>query len=200
MGEGCLNVDSTKESILTAVLSPIERPRGLLMKIAFFMSRRQFGKVLSALKVLYVRKPGLALIAQKIATMQSRLSINADLKALVQVQTARINGCTFCENIALAQAFQKKIGMNRFAQLPRCQTSTLFTDREKAALALTEHATRTRQVPEAVWLQVKKHFSEVEIVELVWLNAAENYFNLQAAVLGLESDGLPFGAWCDDLQ
>ena len=63
---------------MPAVLSPIDQPRGLLMRIAFAMSRRQFGKVLTALKVLYARKPRLALIAQKIADMQKRLKAAND--------------------------------------------------------------------------------------------------------------------------
>lgn len=62
--------------------------------------------------------------------------------------------------------------------------------REKAALAFAEEATRHRTVSEATWREVRKYLSEVEIVELAWLNAAENYFNLQAGVLGIESDGL----------
>ena len=175
---------------MPAVLSPIDQPRGLLMRVAFAMSRRQFGKVLTALKVLYARKPRLALIAQKIADMQKRLTLTPDIRWLVQVQTARLNGCTFCDDIALAQAYQQRIGRARFAELADYRTSELFTPREKAALALAEHATRERRVPAAVWDEVKRSFTDEEIVELVWLNAAENYFNLQATVLGIESDGL----------
>jgi len=45
-------------------------------------------------------------------------------------------------------------------------------------------------VSDATWAALRAHFSETEIVELVWANAAENYFNLQATVLGFESEGL----------
>src|SRR5207245_292144 len=82
------------------------------------------------------------------------------------------------------------IGRERFAQLAHYKTSPLFSMAERAALALAEEATQRRNVTPETWAQVKKHFSEVEIVELVWLNASENYFNLQAAVLGIDSDGL----------
>lgn len=37
---------------------------------------------------------------------------------------------------------------------------------------------------------MRERFNETEIVEITWLNAAENYFNLQAAVLGIGSDRL----------
>ncbi len=40
-------------------LKPIENPRKLLAKIAYWMSKRKFGKVLMPLKVVYARNPGL---------------------------------------------------------------------------------------------------------------------------------------------
>jgi len=38
-------------------LTPIEKPTGLMMKLAYFMTRRQFGKVLTPLKVHAARLP-----------------------------------------------------------------------------------------------------------------------------------------------
>ena len=37
---------------------------------------------------------------------------------------------------------------------------------------------------------LRKHFGEREIVDLTWLNAVGNYYNLMAVPLGIESDGL----------
>jgi hypothetical protein len=36
-------------------LEPIEEPKGLVMRLAYWMTRRQLGKVPSALKVIYAR-------------------------------------------------------------------------------------------------------------------------------------------------
>ena len=38
-------------------LSPIEKPNGLMMKLAYYFTRRQFGKVLTPLKVHNARLP-----------------------------------------------------------------------------------------------------------------------------------------------
>jgi AhpD family alkylhydroperoxidase len=160
------------------------------MRIAYAVSKRQYGVVLSALKVIYARKPPLALVAQKIVSAQNKLTLDFKLRALIQVQASRLNGCRFCEDIMLAAAYKERIGTERFAALESASTSPLFTAREKAALALVTEATTRRKVSEATWREAKHHFNETELVEIVWLNAAENYFNLQAAVLGLESDGL----------
>jgi hypothetical protein len=40
-------------------LQPIDKPKGLMMRLAFAGSRRQFGKVLTPIKVLYTRVPAM---------------------------------------------------------------------------------------------------------------------------------------------
>lgn len=176
---------------MAPLLPPIERPRGFWMRIAFAFSRAQFGKVITPLKVIYARKPALMFLARKVGeTMEKKLSLEPQLRFLVQAHAARINGCTFCEDLAIAMAVAARIGKERFADLEDWRASTRFTPREKAALALVEDATRERRIRPETRTQVRAAFTEVEIVELVWLNAAENYFNLQNSVLGIESDGL----------
>ena len=72
----------------------------------------------------------------------------------------------------------------------RFRDSDLFSDREKAALAWTEEVTRHRNASDATFAELRKHFDERAIVELTWLNAVGNYYNLMAVPLGIESDGL----------
>ncbi len=161
------------------------------MRLVYRLSKRQFGKVLMALKVIYARKPRLVLIAQLITrTLEKGVSLEPSLKVLVQVKVSQLNGCPFCEDLALAQAVRKRLGPERFRYLDAYGTSDAFSKRERAALALAEEATRFRRVSDETWMAVRENFSDTEIVELVWLSAAENYFNLQAAVLGVESDPL----------
>lgn len=172
-------------------LEPIEQPRGLMARIAYWYSRRSYGKVLAPLKVIYARKPplmGLALKMQKV--LEKKLTLDPALRYLVQLQVSQMNGCEFCHDIALAHAVRARIGAEKFGSLQDFRASSAYSDRERAALALAEEATRDRVVSEATWAAVKRNFNEVEVIELVWLNAVENYFNLQAAVLGIGSDRL----------
>lgn len=171
-------------------LEPVERPRGLLMRLLYRVSERQFGKVITPFKVIYARKPRLLWLAGQIAQTMQSLSLDPALRLLVQVQAARVNGCVFCEDLTLAHAARQKIGPERFAALDDYRASPLFTARERAALAFAEEATRDRHVSDATWAAVREHFGDEEIVELTWLNAAENYFNLQAHTLGIGSDEL----------
>ena len=172
-------------------LEPIEKPKSWILKIAYWMSRRQMGAVISPLKVIYARAPKLAPLGYRIArTMEKGLSLDSELVLLITTQSSLINGCTFCADLHRAQAVQEKLGLEKFQQLLDYRTSLGFTERERAVLAYTEEVTRNRKVGDATFENLRKHFGEREIVEITWLNAIGNYFNLMTVPLEIESDEL----------
>ncbi len=172
-------------------LSPIEKPKSLLMRIAYWLSRRQLGEVIAPMKVVYARAPRIARTSFCIVrTLESGLSLDRELALLVSSQSSFINGCRFCADLHEAQALHEKIGLEKFRDLPKFADSPHFSEREKAALAYTEEVTRTREASDPTFETLRAHFDQREIVELTWLNAIGNYFNLLAVPLGLESDGL----------
>ncbi len=58
------------------------------------------------------------------------------------------------------------------------RTSTLFTDREKAVLAWSETMTlNTAKRDEVVWAELRRHFSDAEIVEVSLACAMFNMIN-----------------------
>ena len=170
-------------------LEPIEKPRGILMRVAYWLSRRQLGRVMSSLKVIYARAPAIAVPGFWIVrAMEGKLSLEPELRLLITTQSSLLNGCTFCADLHMAQAVQAKIGLAKFRALADCETSPLFSERERAVLAYTAEVTRRRTVPDAVFEQLRKHVNEQQIVEITWLNAIGNFFNLMAVPLELESD------------
>ena len=58
------------------------------------------------------------------------------------------------------------------------------------ALASAEEVTREKRVDDATFERLRKHFNEREIVEVTWVNALANYYNLINVPLELEADGL----------
>lgn len=171
-------------------LDPIEHPHGIFLRLAYWLTKRRYGKVLSSLKVIYARKPSLAKLAHSVAKTMSSLSLDSELRLLVVVKTSELNGCPFCQDLYLAEAVKRRMGLERFRALSDYQSNPLFTDRERAALTATEEATMTRQLSDATFLQLGTYFSEEETVELIWLIAAENFFNIQAKAFDLQSDNL----------
>jgi AhpD family alkylhydroperoxidase len=172
-------------------IEPIENPGSPLLKLAYWMSRRQLGRVMTPLKVIYARSPKLAMLAYRMnRVVEKDLTLDPELALLVETQSSLLNGCGFCADLHYAQVIQAKLGMEKFKALADFAASPHFSDAEKAALAYTEKITRREPVDDATFESLKKHFDERAIVELTWLNAVSNYYNLMAVPLGLESDGL----------
>src|SRR5262249_17259663 len=98
-------------------LAPIERPSSLLVRIAYWMSRRQLGAVMSPMKVIYARVPRILRTTLSIVRATESLSLDPALKLLVTTQSSLLNGCAFCADLHLAQAVQAKLGRERFRDL-----------------------------------------------------------------------------------
>ncbi len=172
-------------------LEPIEKPKGLMMRIAYWMTRRQLGKVMTPLKVVSARMPGSLRLSYEIQKFQMKgIRLEPGLHFMVATLAAQINGCAFCMDIGRAMAIRQHLGMEKLNALSDYRTSPLFSDRERAALAYVEEATRHKRVSDATFEALRKYFNEREIVEITWLDAVENYYNLINLPLEIESDGL----------
>ncbi len=172
-------------------LAAVENPRGLVMKFFYWLSRRQLGKVITPLKVVYARNPRLLAASYPLSLgLAYCRSLEAPLPQLVTAYTAMLNGCAFCHDLGLALATRAKLGREKFDALREHRTSPVFSSREKAALAFVEEAASRRRVSDETFGTLRAVFSEREIVVVLWLHAAETYFNCLSVPLELESDGL----------
>lgn len=171
-------------------LKPIEKPQGLMLRLAYFFSKRQYGKVMTPMRVILARMPGSAKASYEMTKFsQKGISLERGLHYMVAHLAAQINGCDFCIDIGRATAIREHLGMEKFNALRDYRSSPLFSARERAALAYAEEATRHKRVSDATFEELRKHFNEREIVEITWINALENYFNLLNLPLEIESDG-----------
>lgn len=172
-------------------LAPIEEPRGLMMRIGYAVSRRMLGKVMSPMKVAYARVPALLRISYSISkAMDEKLSIDAELRLLITAQASALNHCGFCLDMSQAMAVSRGVGLEKFQALPDYRTHPLFSERERAALDYVTETTRDRVVRDETFERLRSHFDEREIVEITFVNAAENFYNMFGVPLRLESDGL----------
>jgi AhpD family alkylhydroperoxidase len=171
-------------------LEPIETPPTLIMKLAYWMSRRQLGGVMSPLKVVYARSPKLGMLGYRMNQVAEKgLVIDPDLALLIETQSSAMNQCGFCHDLHLAQAIQANLGLERFKDILDFEKSPHFSNRERAALAYTGAITQREKVSDEIFEVLRKHYDEREIVEITWLNALSNYYNLMAVPLEIESDG-----------
>lgn len=101
------------------------------------------------------------------------------LLELVKTRASQINGCAFC--IAMHTKDARKLGESdeRMHLLNAWEEAPVFTPRERAALAWTEAVTRVSEghVPDAVYEEARKHFSEKELVDLTYAAVVINAWN-----------------------
>jgi alkylhydroperoxidase family enzyme len=172
-------------------LLPIERPQGLIMKLAYAMTRRQFGKVLTPLKVHSARLPAaFGLFYSKVSQLDKKLTLPPETILLIRVQVARINVCLFCMDIARSFTIKSSMNEAKFDALDQYRTSDLFTDAERAALDYVTELTKDKKVNPEIFARLASYYSEREICEIVWLVASEHLYNLTNIGLNIHSDML----------
>ncbi len=172
-------------------LPPIEKPNGLMMKLAYYFTRRQFGKVLTPLKVHSARlPPAFGLFYAKIGRLDKKLLLPPETAMLIREQVARINVCLFCMDIGRAFTIKASMNQAKFDALEQYSTSPLFTDAECAALDYVTELTKDKKVNPDIFARLSSHYSEREICEIVWLVATEHVYNMTNIGLNIHSDML----------
>lgn len=98
---------------------------------------------------------------------------------LVKIRASQINGCAFCLDMHVRDALGGGETTERIAVLPAWAETTFFTERERAALVLTESVTRIApdRVPDEVYAAAASILSESEIAATVWVAVAINAWN-----------------------
>ncbi len=112
---------------------------------------------------------------------------------LVHMRASQINGCNGCMTYGLQNATSVGITTEQLVLLPAWRESALFSDSERAALALTEAMTRLADHPDAVtdeiWAAAAEHFDESALAALVSMAALTNYFNRVNTTLRIQPGG-----------
>lgn len=101
------------------------------------------------------------------------------LKDLVRLRASQINGCAFCIHMHTTDLRKRGEPEMRLALLTAWRESSLYSDRERAALGWTEALTRIAEsgAPDSDYEALKSQFSEAEQVQLTLLIGAINTWN-----------------------
>jgi AhpD family alkylhydroperoxidase len=104
---------------------------------------------------------------------------------LLKLRASQLNGCAYCIDMHSIDARAAGETEQRLYALDAWRETPFYDDRERAALAWTESVTLVSQthVPDAVYDEVREHFSEQEVVDLTYIVAAINAWNRLAIAL-----------------
>jgi AhpD family alkylhydroperoxidase len=105
--------------------------------------------------------------------------LEASLIELIKMRASQINGCAYCLDMHARDARAKGESEQRLYLLDAWRESPLYSDRERAALAWTEAVTLVSQtrVPDEVYEEARRNFSEEELVKLTVAVVAINAWN-----------------------
>ena len=105
--------------------------------------------------------------------------LDESLLNLIKLRASQINGCAYCLDMHWKDLCAAGESEQRLYSLDAWKESPYYSDRERAALAWTEAVTRVSEthVPDEVYEEAKKHFSEKELADLTLAVAIINVWN-----------------------
>ena len=161
------------------------------VRLIFAAQRRKYGTELEPAR-LWGRLPRAFLMLTLLYRSLDRRSspLEPALRALVQVRISQINWCAFCVDLNGAAALERAVAPAKLDALEQFESSPLYTEREKAALAFAEALTDpARLVDDACFARLRTYFDEQEVLELAALAAFQNLSSKFNAALGVPAQG-----------
>lgn len=167
-----------------------------MMKLVYFFTRRQLGKVATPLSVYAARLPmAFGMFYGKISKLDKKLTLSNETAVLIRSLVAQINICLCCIDINRYFAIKAEMNVPKLNALQEYRSNPLFTEGERAALNYVTELARDKKVHPNTFSQMSKYYSEREICEIVWLVASEHVYNITNLGLNIHSDML-----CDILS
>ncbi|MEV6098902.1 carboxymuconolactone decarboxylase family protein [Nocardia sp. NPDC051981] len=117
---------------------------------------------------------------------------------LVKIRASQINGCGMCLDMHTKDAAHAGETAVRLAMVAAWKESTVFTEPERAALALTDEGTRLADggaISEDTWALVRKNYDDDQIGALISLIATINAWNRLNVISGQLGGQYVPGQW-----
>jgi AhpD family alkylhydroperoxidase len=118
---------------------------------------------------------------EKVLELEKYAATHVDptLYELVKLRASMINGCGFCIDMHSHDAMEAGEKPQRLFELMAWREVSVFTDKERAALALVDQVTRLGEegVTDKVWDEARAQFSEEEVANLLVAIATINVWN-----------------------
>lgn len=118
----------------------------------------------------------------------STTSLTAEHKELIKIRASQINGCAFCINMHTADARKYGVSEQKIYLLSAWREADIYSEEEKAILALTEQVTLiANHVTDEVYQNAAQLFDEKYLAEIILAIIAINSWNRLAITTGLRA-------------
>jgi AhpD family alkylhydroperoxidase len=149
---------------------------------------RRMGEVTENLAILAHKPLYVDLIRGISEAIDGETEIDPALKQLVELKVARIHGCEYSVDLLEGCLLRRGVSEAKLHELDFYEESTLFDDRERLALQLTEQMVLDA-VDDSLFHTIRQAFSIVESLELVVTVGLETFYSLVNRTLGLKPQG-----------
>jgi AhpD family alkylhydroperoxidase len=113
--------------------------------------------------------------------MQALYALPSRTLDLVHLRASQINGCSLCVDMHARDLKKASETDERLFAVAAWREAPYFTDAERAALALTEAATRLSDradpLPDEIWEEAARHYDEPALAALIISIALSNFWN-----------------------
>lgn len=118
----------------------------------------------------------------------STTSLTSTHKELIKIRASQINGCAFCINMHTADARKQGETEQRIYLISTWREADIYTEEEKAILALTEGVTLiSNHVSEEVYQNAARLFDKKYLAEIILAIITINSWNRFAITTGLRA-------------
>ena len=149
---------------------------------------RRMGEVTENLRILAHKPLYVELIRSVSNTIDAPTVIDAELKQMVELKTARLTGCEYSIDLLEGDLLQKGVGEAKLRELDFFEESTLYSEREKIALEFAERMVMDA-VDDTLFHETRRSFAIEEMLELVMTIALESFYCLVNRTLGFKPQG-----------
>jgi AhpD family alkylhydroperoxidase len=141
------------------------------------------------LKYAQLAPEGLAKMRELEHYLNTGTGLDRSLTELARLRVSLLNGCEYCVQFHSTELRKLNESAERIAGVADWRGSNFYTKREHAALAWAEAVTNIQDghAPDAVYDEVRAHFSDVETVNLTLIITTINAWNRISIALGTHS-------------
>jgi AhpD family alkylhydroperoxidase len=118
-------------------------------------------------------------LSRAMVALETEIQLDPVLRELVRLRASILNGCAYCIDMHTKDARKAGEPEQRLYAVAAWREAPFFSERERAALALTDAVTLVADthVPADVYEEAARHFDTEQLAQLIWQIAAINVWN-----------------------
>jgi AhpD family alkylhydroperoxidase len=122
---------------------------------------------------------GIPDVSRAMAALEREIKVEPVLRELVKLRASILNGCAYCIDMHSKRARKAGESEQRIYSIAAWQDAPFFSERERAALALTDAVTLVAEThaPAEIYENAARYFNSEELAHLIWQIATINVWN-----------------------